>query len=124
MEKSPATVKGHMDQLRQNIQSTKNKATSTTVESSAQEKQHEATQVKINDPGKTHEVYTTVINLQEETAQSHSDLTGRFPHISSTGHQYILIMYHYDTNGILVVLKQPAGPDSTGLVMSRAGSSR
>lgn len=35
------------------------------------------------------------------TDKSYSDLTGRFPHIARQGHQYIFIMYHYDTNAII-----------------------
>ena len=98
MEKTPATVKGHMDQLRQNTQSTKTNTTKITEE--AQE--HE----------KTNEILTAVIECTGNTEQSHSDLTGRFPHISSTGQQYILDLYHYETNGILgEPLKSRQGPE-------------
>ena len=30
-----------------------------------------------------------------------SNLTGRFPHASSRGHEYIFVLYHYDSNAIL-----------------------
>ena len=61
---------------------------------------------------KTHELYTALTDLQGDTAQSHSDLTGRFPHISSKGNKYLLIMYHYDSNGILVEpVKSRTGPE-------------
>ena len=34
--------------------------------------------------------------------KAYSDLTGRYPHISSGGNQYILVVYDYDSSGILV----------------------
>ena len=30
------------------------------------------------------------------------DLTGRFPYRSSRGNEYVLVVYHYDANAILV----------------------
>ena len=30
------------------------------------------------------------------------DLTGRFPHFSSSGHEYLLFWYNYDANAILI----------------------
>ena len=29
-----------------------------------------------------------------------SDLTGRFPHKSTRGHEYVFVLYHYDSNAI------------------------
>ena len=34
-------------------------------------------------------------------ATAYNDLTGKFPHKSSRGHQYILVVYDYDSNAIL-----------------------
>jgi hypothetical protein len=36
-----------------------------------------------------------------ETNQIYSDLTGRFPTTSLSGNKYILILYYYDSNGVL-----------------------
>ena len=36
------------------------------------------------------------------TENAFSDLTGRFLHCSSQGIEYILVVYHYDSNVILV----------------------
>jgi len=36
------------------------------------------------------------------TGKAFSDLTHRFPHRSSQGNEYILVVYHYDSNVILV----------------------
>ena len=33
---------------------------------------------------------------------AYSDLTGRFPHTSSRGNCYLLLVYDYDSNAILV----------------------
>ena len=35
--------------------------------------------------------------------KAYSDLTGRFPHISSRGNEYLFTMYDYDSNTILQV---------------------
>jgi len=39
----------------------------------------------------------------EPTSQSYMDLTSKFVAPSSTGNNYILIVYDYDSNGILAV---------------------
>ncbi len=39
----------------------------------------------------------------EPTSQAYMDLTGKFVTPSSTGNNYILIVYSYGSNGILVV---------------------
>ena len=31
----------------------------------------------------------------------HTDLTGKFPVISISGHKYLMVLYHYDSNGII-----------------------
>ena len=99
LPKSAATIKGHQDQVRQNIRSTKPTAPGTS------DNEHLPTE-------KTHEVYTAVIDTNDaETRNTYSDLTGRFPHVSSAGNQYVLVMYHYDSNAILVEpLKTRTGP--------------
>ena len=37
----------------------------------------------------------------EVTGKAYSDLTGRFPHRSSRGNEYLLVGYHFDANAIL-----------------------
>ena len=37
-------------------------------------------------------------------AKAYSDLTGRFPHKSSRGNQYLLVVYDYDSNDIVFEL--------------------
>jgi len=42
--------------------------------------------------------------MMEPTGQTYMDLTGKFVSPSSAGNNYILIVYDYDSNGILAVL--------------------
>jgi len=41
--------------------------------------------------------------MMEPTGQTYMDLTGKFVSPSSSGNNYILIVYNYDSNGILAV---------------------
>ena len=84
LEKSQATVKGHMKQTRQNIRSTKNTQSAETTLNLHTEK--------------THHVYATIIDGKEEI---YTDLTGAFPWKSSTGNQYIFVLYDFDSNNII-----------------------
>ena len=45
---------------------------------------------------------TSHLNIIEPTDLLATDLTGRFPTISSRGYNYIIVCYIYDTNGIIV----------------------
>ena len=87
-----------MDQLRQNTRSTKNNT------EQPEPKNPDGT-------NKTHEVFTTVVDLHDETNKMFSDLTGKFPQFSSRGYQYIVVLYHYDSNAILIEpVKDRKGP--------------
>ena len=80
-----ATAKGHLDQERQGLQSTK---------------EQEQDFFPIQDNLKTYHVAMKLEQFNpKETA--YSDLSGRFPHKSSRGHQYMLVVYDYDSNAIL-----------------------
>jgi hypothetical protein len=85
LHKSDATVKGHMNQQRQNIHSTH------------QQEPSEAPNAAREDIGKTGFVYETIV----EAGHTHIDLTGRFPTTSAKGKKYVLVLYDYDTNNIL-----------------------
>jgi hypothetical protein len=43
---------------------------------------------------KTHHFFTALVDV----GKIYDDLTGSFPHISSQGNQYILVVYDYDGN--------------------------
>jgi hypothetical protein len=85
-----ATAKGHLDQSRQNTRSTKIKTNDNEPPTDPTQEPHNAI---------TNQVFATV----EETGRIYTDQTGQFPVRSSNGYRYILVMYHYDTNAILVV---------------------
>jgi hypothetical protein len=89
LEKSEATVKGHLNQTRKNVRSTKPK------------KKHNAREeTQDYEPpitGKTNVVYAAIHDVDGHT---YTDLTGRFPKTSSRGYKYILVLYDYDGNNI------------------------
>jgi hypothetical protein len=43
-----------------------------------------------------------IVELSECEGKSYSDLTGRFPVQSELGNLYVLVLYAYDANAILV----------------------
>ena len=102
---SEATIKGHMDNARKNLKSTQEA-----------KRQEEATQEKADDDAaqqffedsfpdqspKGERTNLCVVSLMRVSGQIHSDLTGRFPIPSSNGYHYILIIYDYDSNSILM----------------------
>ena len=53
---------------------------------------------------RTNEVFATIRNLDDDlpTGQISTDQTGGFPILSNRGNQYIMVMYAYDLNAILV----------------------
>ena len=81
------TAKGHLDQEMKNLQSTK--LTPSAIEDSfpAADKPN----IK---------KYNTFTILVKQTA--FFDLTGRFPHQSAQGNNYLMVTYDYDSNAILV----------------------
>jgi hypothetical protein len=83
--KSDAIVKGHMNNIRQNIWSIKPAAGEPTPES------------ELVQEDKYNLVYAAIMG----TNQIYTDLTGRFPTTSLSGNKYILILYDYDSNSLL-----------------------
>ena len=109
---SIATAKGHLDQERKNLQSTKPTTSSanTSNEPTSEEQQSDDTASNDDDDNffpppntpneKTHDVLA-VITPFKETNRAYSDQTGKFPYKSSQGNEYLLIVYDYDSNAIL-----------------------
>jgi hypothetical protein len=95
LSKSLATSKGHLRMIQQNIQSTKvltaalPMATSLDV-SPSQEPSNTLTNV----------VFAVIVSTSD-ISKSYSDQTGKFPVQSSRGYNYVMILYHYDSNAIL-----------------------
>ena len=89
---SDATIKGHLDQNRQNQMSTKKR----NINAIIQESEDDILQTFTEPQQKTNEVLVTV----EATNKIFTDQTGRF-RMSSQGNQYVHIAYVYDVNAII-----------------------
>ena len=83
---SLATEMGHLKQERQHLQST-----SITLPPDAD---HFPLQEQ-----KTNDIICALTTYSEKEVAA-ADLTGRFPYRSSRGNQYVMVMYHYDSNVI------------------------
>jgi hypothetical protein len=86
LPKSDATAKGHMNQIRQNIRSTQPAVVEPTPDSDMVQED------------KCNFIYSAIM----DTNQIYTDLTGRFTTTSLGGNKYILILYDYDSNSILL----------------------
>ena len=90
---TPATAKGHLDQHRSNLQSTNIKSTSMPILESDTFPEQES--------NRSHLAMATIIS-HSKNSKAYFDLTGQFPYVSARGAKYILVLYDYDSNGILV----------------------
>jgi hypothetical protein len=89
-------VKGHLDQVRQNVQSTKPKKPVPTDTDTS----NDYSPIQVDKSECTHCCY--LANM-EPTAQIYTDQTGKCVAPSSNGKNYQLICYDYDSNAILAV---------------------
>jgi hypothetical protein len=80
--------KGHLDQVRQNVRSTKPKRHKPEPDTDTNPNPITTT---------THECFTAIF---EPNGQVYSDQTGRFVIPSSSGNNYIMVLYDYDSNSI------------------------
>jgi len=94
---SDATIKGHLDQMCQNLHSTKSHAP---LDLTPDLPDADAFPPAIENGERTHFGYAA---MMEPTGQTYMDLTGKFVSPSSSGNNYILIVYDYDSNGIHAV---------------------
>ncbi len=83
-----ATPKGHLNQTRQNVRSTKAKQVPLEVCDTCQLKGK-----------KERDIYTKIYDVRETIF---SDQTGQFPTRSLSGNNYIMVMVDIDSSGILV----------------------
>ena len=84
-----ATAKGYLDQEAKNLQSTKvNEDILPTQEPNNVKK---------------HDMLCAILDSNESASKCYSDQTGKFPIKSTQSNQYIIVMYHYDTNTIHAV---------------------
>ena len=101
---SVAMVKGHLDQTRKNQRSTKK-----TI--AYNDDNEDDGLFPSSEPGnaRTHHCYASV--SEPTKGQIYSNQTGKFVVASSTGNNYILVVYDYDSNSILVQpMRSRTGP--------------
>jgi hypothetical protein len=95
LPKSLATSKGHLRMQQKNIQSTKtitaNLPIATSLDFSPSQEPNNT---------RTHVVFPAIITTADLN-KSYSDQTGKFPTQSSRGHNYVMVLYDYDSNAIL-----------------------
>ena len=87
-----ASIKGHLKQEKQGLQSTSTKLPFPSFSDEDMNPPSDIPNIK------THDV---ILSITSKSDKAFMDLTGRFPHCSSRGNEYILIIYHYDSNAIL-----------------------
>ncbi len=101
LPKSVFTAMGHLDQERSGLQSTKASTTDELHSTSlSDDTKLDFFPPKIENDMKTHECMAVIVPFKE-TKKAYMDSTGRFPHKSSRGNEYIMIVYDYDSNAIL-----------------------
>jgi hypothetical protein len=87
-----ASAKGHLEQEQNNLQSTK-----TTI---ATDDEDDFFPTSETHNIKTFEACAAIVPFVAKNTAYH-DLTGRFPHRSSRGNEYLLVVYDHDSNSIL-----------------------
>jgi hypothetical protein len=97
LPKSIATTLGHLDQQRKNLRSTKRKQRNKPIED---REGIEDTNPEPETPSRT--CVANLVEINDPTSKSYSDLTGRFPIHSNQGNLYVLLIYLCDENAILV----------------------
>jgi len=111
---SIAMHKGHLDQSRKNQRSTKPGAPLSMPAPSIDAPPTVATADAFplpddNTHARTHHCFAAV--FEPATGQIHSDQTGKFVLASSAGNNYVLVVYDYDSNSILVEpMRSRTGP--------------
>jgi hypothetical protein len=100
LPKSTATAMGHLDQQRKNIHSTKSKHRPKTSKAHEDPDGIEDSNPEQAPPNNTG--FASLVELTEPSHKSYSDLTGRFPLHSTQGNLYVLVLYLYDANAILI----------------------
>jgi hypothetical protein len=93
---SRAMVKGHLDQTRKNVRSTKIRTTHPVIATNSDF-------YPLDDPhvDNTATIYADLLELPDTTGKIFTDQPGKFVAPSSTGNNYIFILYDYDSNAIL-----------------------
>ena len=98
MPQSTPMIKGHLDQQRKNIRSTKPKRSMATPKSLPGVDETEQDLHPAQHQQRTNYVFA---DCHDKTGQIFSDQQGRFLASSISGHQCIMVVYDYDSNSIL-----------------------
>jgi hypothetical protein len=99
---SVATAKGHLDQTRKKLRSTKPRVPKVNTSSDSA---HPPTSTEDEFPDhaeKTHHCHVAVHSLDEPTGKIYEDQTGKIPCTSASGNNYVMVVYDYDSNAILL----------------------
>ena len=100
---SVATAKGHLDQTRKNVRSTHGNGSPLPTGTSASP----SSSVPSDDAfpaheDKTHYSFVAVHSMESPSGKVYADQTGKFPCTSASGNNYIMVIYDYDSNAILL----------------------
>jgi hypothetical protein len=107
LPKSIASAKGHLDQERKNLQSTRVPGDPTIPPDTLADDDFFPLPDTPNI--KSYLACAQIVPFVAKNTAYH-DLTGRFPHRSSRGNEYLLVVYDYDSNSILhCALKNKTG---------------
>ena len=94
LEETMATAKGHLDQERKHLQSTK-------IYYEECESDEDKAPIAQATTMRTRASLLSLETFQPKQ-KGYLDLTGKFPYQSARGNQYLLVAYDYDSNAILV----------------------
>jgi hypothetical protein len=96
-----ATVKGHLNRRRKNLQSTKHKQQQPTQSMELDE----WIPTILEGETTSDSCYVALIDAPttKQTGKAYSDQTGRFPITSSSGNTQLFVLYHYDSNHIFLL---------------------
>jgi hypothetical protein len=100
LPKSIDSAKGHLNQERKNLQSTRIPSSGNTPPKDDNNENNDFFPLPDKPNVKTFEACAMITPFVAKNTAYH-DLTGRFPHRSSRGNEYLLIIYDYDSNSIL-----------------------
>ena len=109
---SIAMIKGHMDQSRQNQRSTRTDTQPDTAPTpDATPSSPSDDDIAPTSPTPNHRSHLCYAAVFEPTGQVFTDQTGRFVTPSSTGNNYLLLLYDFDSNAIIAEpIKNRTGP--------------
>ena len=101
-----STVKSHIKQEIQHLQSTEKQPPPQTIKKTQEEKESKDPILDYFTPSDTPNVKTNGVVCSmitnDEKPMRYMDLIGRFTHFPTSGHEYLLVRYNYDANEILV----------------------